>query len=393
MTLPTAPVFTLYDRDLLTVIGVIHPIRPRVYMIFNDIGSFEMTLPITDTYAHDVEIGRMILCYYGDTNIAYFIEYIGRTDASEGEHVDRVLQISGRQCGCILDDAIVWDWQTPGLENVRRFGTNDIITSYGGAPVAKGLMLYHLFLEARDDEVNGAGQHINRFCWREGGILAGDEKVTWIFTDTLDSNSVAWGDAEDMEFRVGMSLLDVIRQMAALGYAWRAEWEGVTGSIGIDVYKALTDFLYDASASVEFKVGVNVLEMTKNQYGADLKNALLLEVSNLDLPYYSRTNNTSIGTYRRRESLLQAADAYSLATTLSFGDSELDTTANPKDEIFVTVTDAVAPHFGTEYFYGYKVTVTDYDSASTIYYIKGIILAWEGDNPAARVVLELEPIP
>jgi hypothetical protein len=379
-------VWTLYGRDFATNLGVLNVIYREIHPILNEPGAGKVTILESDALASVVDAGLWVAFdYRGSNRLGFIVEHLEYVDVDEKEGAGQILAISGRGPLALLNRAVVWDYMTPGFENIRRFGTKDVTTGYGGAPVAKGLMLYHLLQEARETN-NPLDPATNRYCWRVGGISTGDFYLDWDFTDTLDSNGDPWLDAEDIEIAVNTPLLDVVRQFAALGLDFGMDWDGA-GLFTLHCYRER--IVDDVSDVVDFAVGTNVLKATRTTDGTDMSNAILLAVSNLALPYYNVTDPVSIGIYDRYESGMQAANAYTLASTLSLGTAELAVTANPSKALDLQVADAKAP-----------MAYVDYNLGSTVMYspggtplfprIDGMHLTWIGEEKYARIKLETD---
>jgi hypothetical protein len=402
MTIPKLPTdgpeWTLYDLDLSTVLNILQPLDAALYLKLNDCGSGSMTLRIDDQAVVDGNIYPDYkvfagLNYRGDFRGGFFVENIEYIDVNSAEYSGRAVKISGRGMLAIIDEAIVWDWMTPDLENTRKFGTLNTLEAggdypAGGVPVPKGLIMNYLLTEARDHRENPAGNHLHRFCWHISGVEANPMLLTWDFGDVNDSTPVAWTDAEDMEFRVGISLLDVLRQIAALEYDFTITRDPATGAFVLHAFAARIGT--DLSNTVIFRPGMNCLEISNKSNGAETKNAVLVEFSDPVIPYTEVNDGGEIAATRRVESMLQASNASLLATATNYGQAELDAIKYWKTDIAIKVSDAVAPRIFLDYNIGDTVKYDDALAVIGSIRVTGAQLAWVGDNKFADVVLEIE---
>jgi hypothetical protein len=385
------PEWMLYDSDFKTALHILKGYNAKLYMRLNDAGSGEITIPLSDAAASDIVIGHFVaLNYRGAFRGGFFVENIARTYVNRQEYSGRAIKASGRGMLSLIDDAIVWDWMTPGTENIRYFGTKDITSEYTGygAPVSKGWMMHYLLDEAVNHQVNPSGGHLHRYVWHIDGTEGGDIILAWDFDHDTDSSSNSWTDAEDMEFRVGFGLFDVLKQIAALEYDFTMDWSATTGVFTLHAYKSRIGT--DKSDTIYFRLGNHCLEVTNDQSGAEVRNAILVEFSHPSVPYTNVTDGTSITTYRRRESLLTSSNAYTEDTAIHFGEAELATTKDPINDILIQVSDSVAPMAFVDYAIGDTVSHDDMTGTMQEYRIIGMQLAWNGDEQYAKVTLEME---
>jgi hypothetical protein len=382
------PIWTLYDRDFKTAMHVLHGWENKLLLKLNDAGSGQLSLPLDDPVVADVEAGRFIaLNYRGAYRGGFVIENMDYQHVNPQEYAGRRLMITGRGPMSILKHAIIWDYLTPNYADTTRiFGTGDTTNYYGdgGAPLAKGAMLYHLLTEARDEPVVWA-----RHVWRAGAILAGDPILDWDFTTVTDSTGISpgndWTDAEDMEFAIGMNFLDIMRQIAALEYDFTMDWDDTNGLFMLHAYK--TRIGADLSGSVVFEKGVNILDLSRTVTGANIANGVLIGYPG-KYPYADVRDTVSEGIYYRQESILQAANAYTEDTAWAYGNAEMATTKDPKVDHQVRVTDNVAPMAFVDYGLGDTVEIIG-DTTEDLRII-GMQLDWKGDNPYAGITLEVE---
>lgn len=395
-TYTDGPEWTLYDRDLSNAAGlaILHPIDPKLYLKQNDCGSGEMSFPLSDPILSQIQMGQLVgLNYRGDWRGGFLIEKIRLIEANSQERPGLMVGISGRGVMSLIDDGIVWDWGTPDLENTRFFGTKDVTMTYGGAPVSKGKMLYHLLDEAenhQDDSkfVNPVGQTLDRFVWHKGGLLAGAIYLDWDFGPGKDSDGNNWTDTGDYEYRVGTSLLDVVRQIGALEYDFTITRDPATGLFTLHAYPYRVGT--DVSSTVHFRVGMDITEVSREEVGAEIKNTILVEFSDPSNPYTTVQDAASVATYRRRESLLQASNASKLSTAIKYGTSEVNSTKDPTRNIAIKVSDTPRPFIFIDYNLGDTISYDNGRTAEMKYRVDGAQLSWTGDNKYADIVLEMQ---
>ncbi len=362
----------------------------RLQLILNEPGSGEITVPLDSAMAANLVSGTFQPLKYRGTEVGgIWIEDIDRSIVDSGERSGRQITARGRGPLAILDDAIVWDWMTPALETDRYFWLN--VDGTVPAMFHKGEILAQLIHEALDAQYNANGDLMDRKCWHDAGdnhILAYD------FTSALDSDGIAWDvtEADYIQARVGTSLLDMARQFVALGmpnaayeFGITATHDAATGITTIHVRQTPQGVAL-ASTVVHFRIGHNCTLVSDTSGAAELRNAILINFSDPLVPYTNVTDATSITANRRRESLLQASDASTLATAQVYGNAELDTLKNAKHSITLKISDAVGPKYLTDYNLGDWIYYDDGTGTETAYRIVGIKLEWDDDWYADVVV-------
>ena len=94
----------------------------KLYLQLNEPGSGELTVPYDSARAADLTIGSYAeLKYRGMVMGGFWVENRKYKTIGAAEEADRMLTVTGRGALAILDDAILWDWMTPGYENTRFF--------------------------------------------------------------------------------------------------------------------------------------------------------------------------------------------------------------------------------------------------------------------------------
>lgn len=398
----TLPIWTLYDVDLSTNLGVLHPLDgAKLYLQLNDTGTGNLTIHGSDNLANTIALDQYVnLTYNGNSDYGFFIEHIEYTDGDEKEIAGQVITISGPGNMALLADAVEWDWMTPGIEDVRHWGTADIITPYKtGAPVPAGMILYHLLDEAENDQTLpwNPAIHINRYCWNWPPGAAGTLQLTWDFDDVNDSSGNPWTDAIDIDLRVGTSLLDILRQFAALGYDFICSFD--SGVFKLSAYPEPAG--NDLTGSFYFYISGNVTKAIRIYDSTTLTNADLVEFTDPASPFVVVEDATSQLAHRRRESLLQASNATSATTATTYGTKEMAITKDPKEDNSVTVYDdpgigggGGSPRVFIDYNLGDKINYAFFPISSglmiLVQRIMSIQLEFPKDHIYADVTVKLE---
>ena len=408
MTLTRLPTdgaeWTLYGVDMFTPISILRPLTSTLKIKKNEPGAGDITLRYEDPILSSLAVAQFVgLNYRGIDLGGFFVETPEWTDVSAAEYSGRALKINGRGPLSLVDDAIVWDWMTPGMERIRKFGSGDSITTYGGAPIGMGRGLWHLLSEARDYQLNAAAQTLERYCWRVGNVIAGAVQLEFggAFTETTDSNGAGWPDAADFEYAVGTSLLEVLMQIAAFGYDFNIVKNTVTNAWDLYIYGSWngTDrsALNGVVTPIIFRVGLNCTEATGKITGGEIRTASLVEYAGA-LPYvavppdpYTPPPGSPMLLYRRRETLLRAANASTDTTAALFGQAGLNVMQIPNLDTSIEIDDAVGPRYGIDYTVNDDVSYDKGWGGGVPQKIRlvGATLSWAGNKKYAKIALEV----
>jgi hypothetical protein len=342
----------------------------KLYLQLNEPGSGEISIPLDNPAAVDIAILKLIeLNYRGERRGGFFVENIDKTNVDSSEGMGRWVQASGRGMLAILEEAIIWDWFTDDIELIRHF-----------VAMPKAAMLWTLLDEAHNKQVNIYGAIMDRKCF---------PLLTWDFTMTHDSLGVPWTDSEDMEFKVGTSLLDVLRQIAALGIDFDIDRNWIDGTLRLHAYA--NGLGGDVSDDVHFRLGYNCTQVTDSEAGGEIRNAFMVNFPDPVYPWVVLTDVPSINKYRRRENFLQAFNASNAATAGAYGQAELDALKNAKHAISLKISDANGPRCFVDYKLGDWISYDDGSGTEVKYRIRGIQLEW-ADQWYADVVVELNDV-
>jgi len=340
--------WTLIDTDLTTVLAVLPAAtNSNLYLELNEPGSGNVSVPLLSTSAALIESGQFIRAKYrGALRGGFFVENISRSQVNAGEGGELWTSVSGRGALSILDRAKVWTDGT--AETTRTFEA-----------MTKADILITLITEAQ-----------------ARGTLT---ELTYDFTDTDDSNSDAWTDSETMQFSVGKSYLDVVREMAELGIDFNITVE-TDGTFNLSAYS--TAYGTDKSETIYFRRGSNCVEVSNSEMGAEIANALLIKY---DGGYSYTSDSTSITNRGRREAIVDAIDAFNSDHALTYGSARLTYLKNPKTEQDVKVYDGIGTRVFIDYDLGDYITL-DLSGVETSNRVRSLQLSWDMTEKADVVV-------
>lgn len=388
------------DTDFQTVIGDLIAVGTRsLSPKLNDVGGGQLIVPVRGWSFWDrLDLGQFVALNYPDYQGGFLIENIAPTDAQTSKDwAGKAITISGRGPLALLEDAMEWDWSTPDMEDVRHWGTGDTLNMYGdgGAPVTPGSILFHLLDEAQNMQTLPWPPYANmeRYCWYwpADGTSGGRKLLTWDFDAVNDSNGAAWTASAvapvDIDIRTGTSLLDTLKQFAKLGYDFSVDYDPTAGQFTLHGYGSKLGS--DLSGSVLFQVGVDCEEVSRKESMVDVRTSILTEYNNSS-PFIEVTDPTAMLRYRRREGLLEAANATTPTTATQYGQAELDGSKLTTKEISIKVSDLVSPQYGIDYHLADTILYNNNFWFSQAYRITGAILEWNEDNPAADVTMQIQ---
>ena len=340
--------WTLVDSDLTTVLAVLPAAtNSNLYLELNEPGSGNVSVPLLSTSAALIESGQFIRAKYrGALRGGFFVENISRSQVNQGEGGELWTSVSGRGALSILDRAKVWTDGT--AETTRTFEA-----------MTKADILITLITEAQ-----------------ARGTLS---ELTYDFTDTDDSDSTAWTDSETMQFSVGKSYLDVVREMAELGIDFNITVE-IDGTFNLSAYS--TAYGTDKSETIYFRRGSNCVEVSNSEMGAEIANALLIKY---DGGYSYTSDSTSITNRGRREAIVDAIDAFNSDHALTYGSARLTYLKNPKTEQDVKVYDGIGTRVFIDYDLGDYITL-DLSGVETSNRVRSLQLSWDMTEKADVIV-------
>jgi hypothetical protein len=323
--------------------------KSHLYFVLNEPGSGMLEIPMDSYSASIVTTGMFAMASYRNAvRGGFLIDNI--TENLAGEGGERWMQLSGRGELALLEDAIVYP-TGDGTISTRTFEDG----------MAKAMI--QLIDEAKD-----------RNCLQE---------VTYSFTATDDTDSVAWTDDDPFTVTVGASLLEVLRKIAELGIDFNMTYDSATEKFVLNAYKG--GIGTNKSTTQYFRIGTNCEEAGSEERGSDLKNVMLLGWRD----GATKVRDIVPG-YRIREKYEDVRAAQSPAAVRTYGAAVLSTINTPKKSISIKVYDGVAPYLFTDYGLGDIVTV-DFLGFEESHRILGIQCDWDGYT-YSNVTLELNSL-
>lgn len=339
--------FRLYDTNFTSGLSILPASDMSLYLELNEPGSGNLRVPLLSDTTSQIASSQFVRAEYrGALRGGFFVENIDQSLANSGEGGELWTTISGRGAMAILEDAIVWD--VAGSKDSSR-EWNDM---------TKAAILIDLLQEAQ----------------ARGGLAA----VTWDFTTTADTDAAAWTDSVSLQFSVGKTLLEVVREMAGLGIDFKMSVE-TDGTFNLSAYS--TEYGTDKSETIYFRRGVNCIESSSVEVGNEIRNALSIKYEN---GYAHVSDSGSVTSYRRRETVLDANNAVNATNALAYGNARMDYLKVPKKEISLQMYDN-APRVFLDYDLGDYVTV-DFSGVETVYRIFSLQLDWDESEKATVIV-------
>ena len=338
--------WVLLDTDLTTRLAIMPAAISSLYLQINEPGSGSLRLPTNSNSAASMSMALYNQCNYrGAVRGGYYVEDIQPVNADTGEGGALWATVTGRGPLSLLGDAIVWD---DGTANTSR-----TFTAQNKATILKTLI----------DEAQARGTLAN---------------LSYDFTTTDDSLGVGWTDSETLQFNVGMTLLDVVRQFVTLGI----EFDITPGGSEFVLHAYKNQIGSDKSNTVFFRIGLNCERVSTEQRGDKIQNAVHVAWKG---GYVDVKDMTSITAVRRREYLLNARNTQSSASAVTYGAAQLAGNKDPQKQISVKIYDGVAPNVFLDYGIGDYVTLDDNGTQSS-YRVRALQLAWDEDGFASIVV-------
>ena len=291
----------LYDRNGTTLLGLLpQPISWGFSVEFNEVGALQLEYPSDGINADQLLELREIAVVAANgtevTNGRFVITNISRDRiASTGS-----IQLTAKSILWRLDTALIYpDGGIAGGTTKRNF-TN-----------AKAGAILKTVIDAAQTR----------------GALSG---LTYTFTNTNDSNSVAWSGSTTGEFAARTTILSILRSLSDLGMV-EVETNGrqlkATNADGIGTDKTT------GNSPVVLRYGFNVGEAPEQLSADQLASVALVEGDN-DL-ILERSNATALSTYGRLESAFTASGVADTAVVQSLSDSFLEALADPDRQLTV----------------------------------------------------------
>lgn len=343
----------LFGTDLVTQVGVLPAQSSNLYFEVSEPGSGTLTIPLDSIVAPQVTEGMLCVCFYrGASRGSFFVDNLKTTEADSNEGAGRLMTLSGRGGLGLLE-----------MARVVVTGSGDSTRAFTGATKASILIVLIQEAQAR------------------GGLAA---SLTWDFTDTDDSDSVAWTDSEELTIPVGTTLLAVLRQFAkASGIDFSIAYS--TGGFVLSAYK---DGIGTNKPDVIMAIGENCEEVSRDiRGGQEVENALLVKWQD---GYITVEDAPSIALRGRREGFLSLEAAQSAESALTFASAQLEGTKDPQSALSIKVWDGKAPYLFLDYELGDTVSLNSFGTVTSDR-IRGIQANFNGDE-WSHVLLKMNTI-
>jgi hypothetical protein len=331
----------LFDVDLITALNILPVRENHLYLQLNEPGGGEVQIPLDSATSENVLSGTYAeASYRGAVRGGFLIENIDDDEVNAGENEARMRKLTGRGPLALLEDAIVWD-----------DGSSDTVRNFGATSMAD--VLITLIEEAKD----------------RGGLI----NLSYDFDAVNDSLGNAWTDADPLSINVGITLLDVMRNIAKTGIDFDCNSDGL-GSFVLSAYK--NGLGTNKSNTIKFRIGVNCEEVGTLEAGSEIRNVLRVKHAS---GYTTVKDNTSIAARRRREALMDASYAGNVAAARRFGQADLQNRKDPKSSITIKISDSAGPRAFLDYSLGDTITL-DRNGSESAYRIHAMQPSWDGDS-------------
>lgn len=342
----------LYDTDLITRLRYLPVVSGHLLLEMNTTGTGEVKIPLDSEAAGILTTGMFVQNKYrGSARGGFFIENIKKDEVNLGENGERFMSISGKGAPSILEHPIIWDGGT--TESKREF-----------SGMSKAAILIDLLEEAQ----------------ARGGLST----LTWDFTDTEDSNAVAWDDIEEYQITTGDSILNVLQDLADVGsFDFDVEISG--GNFVLSLYK--NGIGANKANTVFFRAGTNCKEIATDVRGDDLINVYLVKYRD---GFTVVKDDTSISANGRREKIINVEQAQSVDSAVTYAAAKLAETKDPKTSHTLNVYDGQKPFVFADYELGDTVTY-DVKGVKVSHRVLRIQADYENDD-FANVIVELNNV-
>lgn len=315
--------WNLFSNNLTTQIGGnVDCLSSSLLLVDNEPGSGEVKLALDDTLVSSMTPGTLLKCSYrGSVRGGFFVENIHQVDADQNENSGRIYSVNGRGLLSVLDTFHVLNDISDSSASVRTF-----------ADMTKAEIIIQLITEAQ----------------AAGALLT----VTYDFSATLDSSSIAWTDNENINIPVGKKILDVVREFSKSGeFNVRMNISG--SNLLLSAYKAQVGS--DVSSTIYFRIGSNCEEVSRDlRAGKELVNQYLYKYKT---GYGVVSDDASIAANGLNADFLNLDKAQSEESARTFAAAKLDLDKDPKESKSVKVYDGTSPNVFLDYDLGYAVSL------------------------------------
>lgn len=344
--------WVLYDTDLTTRLRYLPVASGHLLLELNTAGTGEVKIPLDSETAGIITSGMFVQNQYrGSARGGFFIDNLKKDEVGQGENGERFMSVSGSGAASILQHPIVWDG-----------GTGESKRVFSG--MTKAAMLIDLLQEAQ----------------ARGGLPT----LTWDFTDTADSDAVAWDDSEEYQITTGDSILNVLQSLADVGsFDFHVELSGANFVLslyknGIGTNKANTVF---------FRAGTNCEQIAVDVRGDDVVNVYLVKYRD---GFTVVKDDTSIAANGRHEEIINVEQAQSVDSAVTYAAAKLAETKDPQTSYTLNAYDGQKPFVFVDYELGDTVTY-DIKGVEVSHRVLRIQVNYENDD-FANVIVELNNV-
>jgi len=260
--------FKVFDRSALTApIVILENAAGRSFQKqINGCGSGMLTFNRDDPKLVEVQVGRIIKCYYNATEVfAWVVENVFPQYVNK--NMQTLVPVNGRGVLSLLNDAAVYPLGYPTHASLERSWTD----------IYAGIIIIQLLDEA----------HVR-------GTIT---DVTIDFTAVVDSAGIPWEEEVSFTIHTGVSLLSVITKLTDLGVVDVL----MDSSLVLHVYNHRVSY-----NSVVLEPITGLLDHTRRIKGGEIKTVLFGEGANGELSV--QENTEGINKYGRREGYLMVRD-------------------------------------------------------------------------------------
>lgn len=339
----------LFDRDGSTLLSRLDTSFGRQWLDERDSdGSFGFSIPAED--AAQVVTGRIVKFSWGTTSTSWVFAgvieavTINKTGGStQGE--DRIAEVSGRGVRCLLENALVYPLGTSATRSFEGKKAGDIMRTLFDEAQARGVLL----------------------------------ELSRDFTATTDSAGQAFNRTLTLSEGAGTTLAEVAARHQELAVDIH-----VTPELALQYFNTRGTDRTLTAPPVSLRVGESIGELTTEKAGPVRNTVLVGYGSN---KYETRTDNTSVNAYGRRETFLNVSGTTNLTHAQLAGDQVLSVSALPSDGITVQL-DTSGPQPYIDFDVCDFLWVIDHTGARTKYRVSSIS-ASESENGAVSFVPEL----
>lgn len=291
----------LYDKDGTTLLGLLpEPISFQIAAEFSEIGALSFEYPSSGVNASLISVMNEIAVTNEDGT-----EYANGRFVVTGVNGDRTrpdskLTISAR--------SLLWRFDTALAYPDGGIASGEVMRTFVGATA--GEILKTLIDDAHTRTA-----------------LSG---ITYSFSNTVDSLSVAWPDTTDTDYQARSSILSVIRSLSDLGLVeveTNARVLKATSSDGLGVDRTT------GATPIILRTGLNIFEAPEDTNADRLGSVALVEGD--EMVIFERSNSPAVTSYGRLESAFTTSGVADQIVMEAMSDAYLSTIAAPARQLTI----------------------------------------------------------